>query len=120
MENTNYDQDSSQTKIQGFNNTLLLVFTPFTEKCLLETLQRKRNGILTTLGICIALLGHQAGKQKQEGRKPALEIHESLFSAFAFLPCSGSCVTQPKQSNLQHFRCVAKYLGVHGPLPGEA
>lgn len=70
MENTNYDHDGSQTKTQRFNNTFLLVFTPFTVACLLEILDRKRNGIPTTLGKWITLLGAPS-RQTKAGRKKA-------------------------------------------------
>jgi len=104
VENTNDDHDSIQTKTQGFDNMLLLLFTPLMVECLLEMLDRKRNSVPTTLGVCITLLGYQPGKQKQEGGKPALESLDPLFPSFAFLPHSGSCVTQHKHLNLWHFR----------------
>lgn len=116
MENTNYDHDSSQTKTRGLNNTLLLAFTPFTVKCLLETLERKRNSIPTTLGIRIALLGHQAGKQKQEGRKPVLEIHKSLIfllclPALLRLVCYAAQTVKPSSTSdvLQN---ISKYVAL--------
>lgn len=101
---------------------LLLVFTPFTVRCLLENTWPEKKQYSHNTGNIHHPFGapKKANKSRKEESKATLEIHESPFSSFAFLPRSGSCVPQPKQLNLQCFRCVAKYLQIRGPLPREA